>query len=206
MTVFNTVLPSITLIIGYAATMITESRRDRRAERRSAVERAEAQAVISSGRRDAFELWVLDRAYVQLGDLSRVCGAIHFFDMREAKTTGKYMPTLLAPGQSDTLFVTTQAAKRTAIQIPDDGIRSLVEQAIKLLIAPSMSFQADPFDATLAMQEAAGAADAASEAIGARMRQLYKTGTTVPEVSPQYHEPQIGPSGLLKAPNNGAEA
>ena len=204
MTVFNAVLPVATLALGYVGTMLTESRRDARAERRATTERTEEERLAVERRRGSAELWVLDRAYAELADFARVCGAIHNFDMREVKSTGTYMPTNMSAAQSDAFFITNQRVRRTLEQILDDGVRSAVRDAVSALSTPSMMFHGTADEAEAAMLEATTRALRAYEALGTRIRDLVKAGTIMPEVSPEYHAHVIGPSGLLDIPENGA--
>jgi hypothetical protein len=66
-----------------------------------------------------------------------------------------------------------------------------------------MMFRATVEEAERAMLSGSTDLEVAYEAIGARIRELVAAGVTMPEVSPQYHEQLIAPSGLLKASDSG---
>ncbi len=200
MTVLNAILPVITLALGYVGTLITESKRDTRARDRAAAEAQQANSARRAERRDSYELWILDRADAQLADFARVCGRMHFVDSQEAKTSGRYMGTTLPEGLSDAFFVANQRIRRTISRVPDDDIRTATLAAVNSLSRPSQMVGGTVDQAEQAMQKALIDLQAAHEAIGARIRELVAAGATTPEVSPEYHEQVIGPSGLLKAP------
>jgi hypothetical protein len=60
--------------------------------------------------------------------------------MREAKTSGKYMPTNLTEDLSDAYFVTNQRIRRTIGRLPDDEVRAAALTAVDGISAPSMMF------------------------------------------------------------------
>lgn len=174
MSVWNSVLPVITLVLGYVGTIVTEGRRDRRAlaaeDRRRLDERRHEQA----SRRDTFELETLKQANDALRAFVRAVGRAHHVDTMTAKVTGAYAATQLGEPASDRLFEATVALNGVCGLILDDGIRDKVREALDLGSSLSLNLCGDVDEAEQHFRRAVAAAEAAFDAMNGRIRDLYE--------------------------------
>jgi len=136
----TTLLPAITLVLGIAGTLATESLRDGRHRKNAEYERRAARATALEDRRETFELENLNATYTALVSLGRAAMRHHLFDLEVAEETGKdyaSAPIRFGPDDED-LARELQLANRGATAnirlLLDDRLRASAERATVSLI------------------------------------------------------------------------
>jgi hypothetical protein len=174
-----TILPVITLILGYFGTLLTESKRDARAVTRT---REERDAVATQKRREwreTFELETLRRAHTSLSDLARAAMRHHLADMREAQSTGTYGKALVGDELSQTLLAANRAVHEVLGLILDDDIRASVQRAHEA-VNLAARHRGSPNDAENLIHLGSSQVGIAQQAIAERVREIYKGSVTTP--------------------------
>jgi len=155
-------LPILTLLLGYAFSLITEAVRDRRqSERERQAREAEREAIKDAQteeadrRRKEFQRETLLELQEVLHDLGRTYGHQHYADVRNARRTGfwKQGPSI----SEETTKMSEEANRRSNIllaRIDDERLRELVrtmkDAGANLLLAISEQESADYADRSIA--------------------------------------------------------
>jgi hypothetical protein len=172
-----TILPVVTLILGYFGTLLTESKRDARVVTRA---REERDAVATQKRREwreTFELETLRRAHTSLSDLTRAAMRHHLADMREAQSTGEYGKALVDDELSQTLLAANRAVHEVLGLILDDDIRASVQRAHEA-VNHAAGHRGSPNDAENLIHLGIFQVELAQQAIAERVREIYKGSVT----------------------------
>ncbi len=178
MTWFNVVLPVLTLMLGYAGTLLTESRRDARQRIRDAEARIASRAQATVDRREQFELASLKDAYASLTRLARVTMRFHMVDLEVARSTnspyGSHRTDDI-PGVreiEDEALLANQECDALIQLILDDGIRKIADDAQTRLNSIALG-QKTESEAEFAVRQAMAATRTAQLTVASRIRDLY---------------------------------
>lgn len=174
---FNIILPLVALIIGYALTLLTESRRDHRQRTRDVEVRAEVRRQAIVDRRESFELVNLTDAYSALTDLARAASLVHSADTISARNQGgKYAQFPLEDASLDEgKLLAVRASSAASNLILTDAIRAKATKAHWAFAALGNS-PVDLDEADAQWGAAAQVMQDALEAIAARIREIYVFG------------------------------
>ena len=126
---WTSVLPVVTLILGYFGTLLVDSRRTS-AERRASEETR--RAIRDDSRSDArrsFEIETLLALQEALSTMVRALGKAHHFDIMSARDVqgDRYINFQLPGGISDEIFVANRDVARLEGRVLDERIRKAVE-------------------------------------------------------------------------------
>lgn len=177
MSVWNAVLPVVTLILGYLGTVWTESRKDERAREIAKEVREDEASAKHSAERRAFELDTLTQTTEAIADLARAAGREHHFDLMQARATDSaVMPTTQMPADIDqALFDGARRLARLRGLLLDEDARTIVGDFASAVAAHGLA-PVPLAEAEQQLVRVMNAADAAQNIVAARIRAIYAGG------------------------------
>ena len=173
MWVSNLVIPAGLVLIG-GVVALTTGWATQAQQRRAAQETADrAHQRDLRLRWETHELDVLMRTSEALTRLGRANGRANFHDLMVHRTTGKPYGSEALPDEiNEELYSAGREVRQLGFLIIDDGVRQLVARALQLWDRVAVTRTEE--GANRAIDNASEAQDAAHEAIGARIRNIYR--------------------------------
>ena len=170
-------------LLGYVVALGSEVLRNWLQARREETARIHARQERIQERRDLSELEALKNVYASLGLLARAAMQFHLLDLEAAKAVGTYASHRLdedSSGEIDEEF--RVAAVRLSMEselVLDDALRMKLHSTRDALQVPSSMYHSLPSEAEAAMNTAIKMVYETQEALGARLRELYRIPPTL---------------------------
>lgn len=165
-------LPLVTLVVGYAGSLVTESFRDKRAARREAQARQADRQQKRADRQADFQRETLLALQESLGRYVRGAAQVHHETATASRAAGRWTRVLPAEDVNDALFRAGIDMNTYVVRTLDDQLRETVyalrERVGRLLITAASEAEADQL-----MDEATDLFTQANERIGELLRTVY---------------------------------
>jgi hypothetical protein len=121
-------LPLVTLLLGYAGSLLTESRRDARLAQREEKARADTRALAGADWRDEFQRKTLLELQEALLVVARTSAEMHTEDLRGFKATGKWGGGLHSEELDQRGQASNGILSTIKVRVLDDQLRATVDE------------------------------------------------------------------------------
>lgn len=169
-------------LLGYVVALGSEVLRNSLQARREDAARVHDRQERLQERRDLSELEALKNVYASLDQLARAAMRFHLLDLEAAKIVGSYASHRLdeeSSGEVDEEFrVAAVQLSMESELVLDDDLRMRLRSTRMALQRPSSMYHSTPSEADNAMNMAVAMVYDTQDAIGVRLRELYRVPST----------------------------